>query len=178
MKTLDPGDSELGIIISGKAAETIDIWRADFDRFFGILPPHITISDIPFIDREGWFKKRDSIKEAIRMFEPFKVILGKTGYFSNGLKILWLEPHDEGVIDMMRKKLSLECPFHFSASFDYKKHVTIGYFEDDDKFLRAKSYVDKDLSEIEFTVDRISYMIIENDGKFKELDFIKLLEEE
>ncbi|MBN1619762.1 2'-5' RNA ligase family protein [candidate division WOR-3 bacterium] len=174
MKALNAGESELGIIIRGEASEKIDRWRSVFDPYFNILPPHITLSEIPFLDKKEWSLKKNEIEDVLSGFRTFEVQVSKAGVFTFPEKVLWLKPDDRGEIENIRKALGFVCPGYFKDLSYYIKHITVGFFEEEKRLFRAKNILEKKFERILFSVERISYMVMERENLFSEADYIKL----
>ncbi|MBN1150673.1 2'-5' RNA ligase family protein [candidate division WOR-3 bacterium] len=174
MRALKKGDSALGIIIEGEGAERINLFRKMYDVFFGTFPPHITISDIPFMGEMEWKLKKSVIEEKISCFSPFDIKFRSTGFFANGGYVLWLKPEDKGETDEIRRTLASVFPSYFNPDRDFRKHLTVGFFQREEELMKAKKFLDVSLGIVEFSAKKISFMLIDENGNFSEADHIEL----
>ena len=158
MKTPNPKDRALVVVLPKRLCADIDTWRRAHDPNYDLVPPHITVAYPPFVPEEEWPRLRLGMRYCLGRFHPFQVLLDGLGTFENNSHVLWWKVQDEGHLSRIRASLMRCSPGHVPPlPFGYVPHVTIGVFESKSELDKVREAM-RALKSRRFTVRRLTYL--------------------
>ena len=165
MKTPDPQDRALVVVLPERICAQIDTWRQAYDPNHGIMPPHITVAYPPFVPEEHWSGLRQAVRQCLGQFRPFQVLLGGLGAFGAEECVLWLRVEDGGQLLRIRASL-MHCLPHYvpPLPFEYVSHVTLGVFNSLAGLQEAELAIGGQVKPRRFTVRRLTYLSPDEEG--------------
>jgi 2'-5' RNA ligase len=159
MKTLDPQDRALVVVLPRRIRAEIDIWRQAHDPNYGIVPPHITVAYPPFVPEEQWPGLRLAVRHCLGQFRPFQILLHGLGTFETDHFVLWRQVEDQGWLSRIRAALMLCLPQYMPPlPFAYVPHVTIGVFQSRPDMDKVWEAMRVDMKPRRFIVRRVAYL--------------------
>jgi len=170
-----PGDSALAFLVPSGLRRQIEWWRRAYDPYYGLIPPHITIVYPPFVPESEWPVLRPAVREALRAFRPFDVVLRRLDAFPGNPSVLWLKPEDGGNLARIHSRIIQQFASHIPpATLDYVPHLTIGFFVSPDALSRARESVALALKPMQFTLRRLAYAVLGENNTWRLCDQLPL----
>lgn len=171
-----PGDNALGIILPDQLCRIIDPWRKEYDPFYEIFPPHITLIYPPFITPREWEKLKPELQKLLQHFFQFDICLNELGNFNSEQNwVLWIKPEDNGCLHLLRKLIVNRFWEYISIMpFDYIPHVTVGRFDSYQDYLLAEKRVKNELVPMKFKLKTIHYLIFDDKWTFNIEDKVNI----
>jgi 2'-5' RNA ligase len=170
-----PGDSALAFVVPSGPRRQIDRWRRAYDRYYGLIPPHITIAYPPFVPEKEWPGLRPALQEVLAAFRPFDVVVRELGAFPGDPSVLWLKPEDGENLERIHAELLERFASRVSAStLEYVPHLTIGFFDSPDALSRARQSVELTLKPMQFTLRRLAYAVLGESNAWRLCDQLAL----
>ena len=165
MKTPDPQDRALVVVLPERICAQIDTWRQAYDPNHGIMPPHITVAYPPFVPEEQWRGLRRVVGQCLGGLGPFQVVLQGLGVFETDECVLWLRVEDGGELAQVRASLMHCLPQYVPPlPFEYVPHVTLGVFDSPSALKMAMLAMGDQLRPQRFAVRRLSYLSPDENG--------------
>jgi 2'-5' RNA ligase len=168
IETAEAKNNGLGISLPGPAGDAINTWRRLYDPSYELLWPHITLAYPPFAQPHEWPLVRPRVVACLADFQPFKVMLRETGIFLGNPNVLWLKPEDGGIIIRIRRALEEALPEYIPPlPFEYRPHMSIGFFEDLEALYQANQKVQNEIVPVSFLASHVSYAYQLLDGSMQ-----------
>ena len=159
MKTLNPQDRALVVVLPARIRAEIELWRRVPDPNYGIVPPHITVAYPPFVPKEQWPGLRLVVRQCVRQFHPFQILLHGLGTFETDHFVLWLRVQDQGWLSSIRTALMDCLPQSVPPlPFEYVPHVTVGIFQSRSDMDRVQEAMRADMQPRRFTARYLTYL--------------------
>jgi 2'-5' RNA ligase len=177
MEASKPGDGGLFIFLPDDITKRIYSWQSQFNEYFKMPKPHLTLMYPPYITRDMWVKHRKDTVEAARHFKPFQVEFTQTGFFRDPF-FLYIAPSYCKELYEMNSKLSAICPENIQGLNlePFIPHVSIGTFATEESTLKAQKQLEGFIKEtdMKFTVRDIFFTALDDDFRWKIHDIISL----
>ena len=177
MEASKPGDGGLFIFLPDDITKRIYSWQNQFNEYFKMPKPHLTLMYPPYITRDMWITHRKSTVEAARNFKPFQVEFTKTGFFKDPF-FLYIAPSYCRDLYEMNSRLSAICPENIQGLNlePFIPHVSIGTFASEESVLKAQKQLEGFMKEtdMKFTVKDIFFTVLDDDFRWKIHDIISL----
>lgn len=165
MKTPDPQDRALVVVLPERICAQIDVWRQAHDPNYGIMPPHITVAYPPFVPADQWPAMRLVVRQCLSQFPPFQILFRGLGTFEADQCVLWLRVEDGGRLLRIRAGLMHCLPECVPPlPFEYVPHVTLGVFKSLSKLQEAELAMRDRMKPRRFTVRRLTYLSPDKHG--------------
>lgn len=165
MKTLDPQQRALVVLLPERVSAEINPWRRAHDPNYGIVPPHITVAYPPFISEQQWPVLRSTVRQCLGRFRPFRILLHGVGAFEADSHVLWLQVQDDGWLSRIRSALMRCLPEYVPPlPFEYVPHVTLGVFDSPLHLAQAQDAIRAQMKPHRFTVRRLTYLSPDQHG--------------
>lgn len=175
MKTPNPQDRALVVLLPERICADINTWRRAHDPNYGIMAPHITVAYPPFVPEEHWPTMRLAVRQCLGQSRPFQVLLRGLGTFENSHYVLWLRVEDEGQLSRIRAALMHCLPERVPPlPFEYVPHVTIGVFESRSDLRKAEEAMRAQMKPRRFTVRRLTYLSPDERGVWSVFSHVPL----
>jgi len=177
MEASKPGDGGLFIFLPDDITKRIYSWQNQFNEYFKMPKPHLTLMYPPYITRDMWVTHRKNTVEAARYFKPFQVEFTKTGFFKDPF-FLYIAPAYCRELYEMNSRLSAICPENIQGLNlePFIPHVSIGTFASEETVLKAQKQLEGFIKEtdMKFTVKDIFFTVLDDDFRWKIHDIISL----
>jgi 2'-5' RNA ligase len=177
MEASKPGDGGLFIFLPDDITKRIYSWQNQFNEYFKMPKPHLTLMYPPYITRDMWITHRKHTVEAARCFKPFQVEFTKTGYFKDPF-FLYIAPSYCKELYEINSRLSAICPENIQGLNlePFIPHVSIGTFATEESVLKAQKQLEGFIKEtdMKFTVRDIFFTVLDDDFRWKIHDIISL----
>lgn len=159
MKTPDPEDRALVVLLPKRICAEINTMRRAHDPNYGIMAPHITVAYPPFVPAEQWPSMRLAVRQCLGQFRPFQIRVRGLGTFEDDHFVLWLRVEDDGQLSRVRAALMHCLPERVPPlPFEYVPHVTLGVFDSQSDLNQAEGKIPAQMKPRRFTVRRLTYL--------------------
>lgn len=143
-----------------KETEKIESIRKKYDDLYDLIEPHITLV-FPFESNiEGEVLRKD-IESKLKNLKPFKLSTGKVESSGDyGYYLFLLIDESEDILKSLSESMYQGKLKSFQASWDYKPHITIGRFANEEEMLEAYDAINSLDVSFETVVDRVYVEVI------------------
>jgi 2'-5' RNA ligase len=167
MKTLDPQDRALVVVLPARIGTTIDACRRAHDPNYDIVPPHITVVYPPFVPENQWAGLRPVVRRCLGQFRPFQIRLHGLGTFETDHHVLWLRVEDQGQLSRIQAALMQCLPqYVLPLPYGYVPHVTLGVFQSRSEMDQVQEAMCADLKPRRLTVRYLAYLSPDKRGSW------------